>query len=210
MNPLSSTSPPSGVIHPIDVVNAMNRTEIRRSVVFSDIGNCMAWLLRYLARDDPYTWHVNLGHGSMGHAIPAALGASHRLKKAVFAVTGDAALLMSAHELHTASEYDIPLKVIVFNDAGHGMVEKGVQAQWGDASGAYRFSYRVDAALCAESFGVRGYRATTLGELERALAAMLALPGPALVDVAIDPEAEPPIGSRTGMLAKSFAPKENA
>lgn len=206
MKSLEQKSRPHGFIQPVDLVDTLNRALPPDVTVVSDIGNTMAWLLRYLHRTMPYTWHVNLIHGSMGHSIPAALGASLARRGPVFAMLGDAAFLMALAELHTASEYGIDVKVIVLNDGGHGMVEKGVAAQWPHLDPGYRFGHRVDAAGAAASLGVESCHAETALELEQAVLSMLAKPGPALVDAAIDPEAMPPIGSRTGMLAKSFAP----
>jgi thiamine pyrophosphate-dependent acetolactate synthase large subunit-like protein len=121
---------------------------------------------------------------------------------------GDAAFKMCGFDLHTASEHDIPLKVLVLNDLGHGMVEAGVTAQWGSSDGRYRFRSPVQAARAATALGVSGVRARTEAELREALTLALGTPGPSLVEVAVDPQAVPPIGSRTDMLARSFAPKE--
>jgi acetolactate synthase I/II/III large subunit len=193
------------VIHPLDLVEVLNRTLPQALPVVSDIGNTMAWLLRYLDRTTPYAWHVNLIHGSMGHSIPAALGASLATGAPVLAVLGDAAFMMSFAELHTASEYGIGLKAIVLNDGRHGMVLKGAKTQRQTVNPHYRFVRRVDAAGAASALGVQSYRVETVPELCKAISSMLAKPGPALVDASIDPEAMPPIGSRTGMLARSFA-----
>jgi acetolactate synthase I/II/III large subunit len=195
-------------IDPVELVEVLNRTLPPKLPVVSDIGNTMAWLLRYLLRTEPYTWHVNLIHGSMGHAIPAALGRSLAAGAPVFAILGDASFLMTSAELHTASEYGIDVKVIVLNDGGHGMVVNGMAVQWPHLGPAYRFVHRVDAAGTATALGVRSYRASTVFEFEQAVLSMLAQPGPALVDASVDREALPPVGSRTGLLAKSFAPRE--
>jgi thiamine pyrophosphate-dependent acetolactate synthase large subunit-like protein len=195
-------------IDPVELVEVLNRTLPSGLPVVSDIGNTMAWLLRYLLRTEPYTWHVNLIHGSMGHAIPAALGRSVATGEPVLAALGDAAFLMGSSELHTASEYGVDLKVIVLNDGGHGMVVGGMATQWPNLDPVYRFAHRVDAAGAAEALGVASYRVETALELEQAVLSMLARRGPALIDAAIDTRAEPPVGTRTGLLAKSFAPGE--
>jgi acetolactate synthase-1/2/3 large subunit len=210
VNPLEFGAPPGAAVHPIEAIAVMNRVLPSRIRMFVDIGNCMAWFIRYFERTEPYTWHVNLAHGSMGHSIPAAMGASIATNDPVIAVLGDAAFKMCAAELHTASEQHVALKVIVFNDSGHGMVEKGVNAQWPGLEPRYRFARRVDAAVVGAGFGVSGFRAETTGEFEAALLRSLELGGPTLVDLAIDPRADPPIGSRTDMLAASFAPKGDA
>jgi thiamine pyrophosphate-dependent acetolactate synthase large subunit-like protein len=138
----------------------------------------------------------------MGHSIPAALGASLALNRPVTAFVGDAAFLMGSAELRTASEYGAALKVIVLNDGGHGMVEKGVAEHCPELDQHYRFKRRVDAAGAAMALGVPSCHAGTADEFEQAVLALLTAPGPALIDAAIDPRPMPPISARTDMLTK--------
>jgi thiamine pyrophosphate-dependent acetolactate synthase large subunit-like protein len=208
VKPLEQETNACSGIDPVALVDVLNRRLPPDLPVVSDIGNTMAWLLRYLERTEPYTWHVNLIHGSMGHSIPAALGASLARGAPVLAVLGDASFLMASAELHTASEYDVGVKVIVLNDGGHGMVRKGVATQWPHLDPGYCFQHRVDAAGAAEALGVRSSAVRTIAEFDAAVVSMLGHSGPALIDARIDPNAMPPIGARTGMLAKSFAPGE--
>lgn len=208
-----STSNTSRFVHPAHVVTAMNRVLTGDETVWCDIGNCMAWLVHHLRRDRPRGWQVNLNWGSMGHALPAAIGGALASGGPTLVCVGDAAFAMTGFELHTAVEERLPIVVVVLNDSGHGMVELGSEFQFGPGQVPNaRFRRRIDAAAFARSIGADASCVTTFGELEAALSvAWNEVPSarvPHVIDVHIDPSAVPPFGSRMKLLAQNFSGRE--
>lgn len=204
------TDAADGRVHPERLVAAMNRTLGDDANVWCDIGNTMAWLIHHLQRNQPRRWQVNLNWGSMGHALPAAIGGVLASGERALVGVGDAAFAMTGFELHTAVEHGLPIVVVVLNDSGHGMVELGSEFQFGPGRVPNaRFSRRIDAAAFARSIGADASSATTCAEFEAALRhAWTSVPStrvPHVIDVHVDPSAVPPFGSRMKLLKQNFA-----
>jgi acetolactate synthase-1/2/3 large subunit len=192
---------PALVIHPRDVVVTIGQELPASTLFFVDIGAVTAWVVRHLTRSLPATFFTDTVWGAMDYAIPAAIGGKLAQPDApVCAIVGDGGALMgSVLDLFSAVEQHVPILVIVFNDAGWGMVEHGVsESPLKDAKRpSFRFAQRVDFALLGRALGAHGVTIDDVPALRRALADFLAEPRPTVLDVSIDPEARPPIGGRT-------------
>ncbi len=188
---------------PQTVFELLNRVFPADGHVFSGIGNTMAWGIHCLQRTVSNRWHVNLAAGAMGHAIPAAIGAALTGARAL-AVVGDAEFLMTGYEIHTAVENQIPLTVIVLNDAGHGMVRIGSRVHCGGKTPTCDFQTPVDIVRACRAQGAYASRPRTLPDLERGLLATRVRGGPTIFDVAISREACPPLGARLAALTQAF------
>jgi acetolactate synthase-1/2/3 large subunit len=127
------------------------------------------------------------GLGTMGYGLPAAVGVQMAHPDAlVIDVAGEASILMNIQEMSTAVQYRLPVKIFILNNKWMGMVR-----QWQELLHGGRFSESYTAALpdfvkLAEAFGGTGLRATTVDELDKAIADMLDTPGPVILDVAVD------------------------
>ncbi|NLG69587.1 MAG: acetolactate synthase large subunit, partial [Firmicutes bacterium] len=144
--------------------------------------------------------------GAMGLGLPAAIGARLAVSdRPVVAVLGDGGLLMTVQELATAADLGLPLPIVVLNNYALGMVK-----QWQGIFYQGRFSHsllpaRTDLVAVARGFGVPGRRVERPEELTEALAQALAAPGPYLLDVQVDPDAQvmpmvPPGGAIDEMI----------
>jgi acetolactate synthase-1/2/3 large subunit len=134
---------------------------------------------------EPNGMLISNGLSTMGFALPAAIGAALvERDRPVAALTGDGGLLMCAGELLTAARERLPIMTIVFSDASLSLIEIKQQARGmapdGVALGA------IDWPGLARSFGVAAWTATNDGELDRAIEAALATPGPTLIEAKID------------------------
>ncbi|MDQ3354996.1 MAG: biosynthetic-type acetolactate synthase large subunit, partial [Actinomycetota bacterium] len=95
------------------------------TIVVSGVGQHQMWASQYWKFNHPYTWVNSGGLGTMGFAVPAAIGAKvGRPDKMVWAVDGDGCFQMTAQELATASAERIPIKVAILNNAYLGMVRQ--------------------------------------------------------------------------------------
>jgi len=180
------------------------------ALIFVDIGNVMAWAIHYLRVREPGSFFLNLGFGSMGHAVAAALGgqlaAPHR---PVVALVGDAAFAMNGMEVHTAVENDLPVIWVVMNNGGHGMVHVGETLQFGGKFNASLFRHPLKIAKMAEAMGAVAFRVEGPGQVEWAIKRALELKRPTVIDVGTDPDAIPPMGSRIEMLNRIFQQDKN-
>lgn len=143
---------------------------------------------------EPRRLLISNGLATMGYALPAAIGASlARPGEPVLALTGDGGLGMCLAELETLARLDLPVTVVVFNDAALSLIQiKQRDGQGGDAAVRYR---PTDFAAVARAHHVSGVRATTSAELSEALAASPT--GPRLIDVQVDPAAYPALIAAT-------------
>ena len=157
------------------------------AIVISDTGTVTAWTARHLAirHDQSFTLSGNLA--SMAYGLPAAIGAQLAYPdRQVVALVGDGSFTMLPSDLITASELELPLTLVVFNNAKLGLitVEQQAEAQPDqDTSIPGR-----DLAAIARSMGAEGLRVEDPAQLEVALAHALGSRRPTVVDVVVDPD----------------------
>lgn len=174
--------------------------------ICADAGNSMCWAIEQLRRDFPDTFYVSLDWGTMGFALPGAIGVCMATGKHAIALTGDGSMAMSGGELHTAVECRLPVIVVVLNDSGAGMVRAGTALWFKDLPELPGLAYQtpMDLAGFGASLGARSARVTNAGEFRRALSDAMSHAGPTLIDVIIDSREVPPaISSRVKGLASA-------
>ena len=191
----------AGLIHPACLVKELAAALPDDALVFADIGNVMAWVIRHLPIRERQELYVPMGLGPMGSGLCAAIGAlASRPDRPVVALTGDCTMMMHGAELLTALGADLPVKTFVFNDGGHGMVEHGL-ALLGMPAAGLRFRRRVDFVAFGQALGVRALRIESLATFAKwDWRAEWRTPEPLLVDLTIDPTVVPPILARTRVL----------
>src|SRR5262249_21659416 len=151
--------------------------------VLVDVGNAFAWTNQLLRFTQSNRYWVNVGFGCMGGAATGVVGAALASKGKAVAIVGDGALLMS-NEISTAVQYQAKTVWIVLNDSCYGMIEQGMQAL-GFSHSDHEIP-STDFVLIAKGMGADGLRVTSEMELECALTAAMAAPGPFLLDVQIE------------------------
>jgi acetolactate synthase I/II/III large subunit len=130
---------------------------------------------------------ISSGLATMGYAVPAAIGASlARPGRRIIAFTGDGGLGMCLGELETIRRLDLPVTVVVFNDARLSLISIKAKPEGNGGEGAVAYA-PTDFAQVAEGFGLVGRRAQTPAELEDVLQEVLTHDGPSLVDARVDP-----------------------
>jgi pyruvate dehydrogenase (quinone) len=174
-----------GLIHPQQLTRLIDRHADADALFTADGGSPMVWLLRHVRANGQRRTLVSLLHGTMANAMPQALG----LKKAfperqVIALSGDGGLAMLLGDLLTAVQEDIPIKVVVYNNGTLGFVELEMKVE--GMLDAYTDLKNPDFAKLAEVIGFRGWRVENNENLEEAVIAFLAHPGPALLDVKVN------------------------
>lgn len=173
--------------------------------VYADAGNCWAWMTHYLNLSSHGCYQISMGYGAMGWAIGAAVGnALANRDDPVFCFTGDGSFLMSAQELTVAVQHQLPVVFVVLNDACLGMVKHGQRL-----AGAEQIAFelpKVDFAGMAKAMGANSYAIRTVDDLLQLDMSELCLRGgPTLLDVYIDGEEVPPMGSRMKTLNSAMS-----
>jgi len=139
-------------------------------------------------------FYPNTGISSLGHAIPAAIGAGCAIRQPLFAIIGDGGFHMCAMELMTAVNYNIPLNVVLFNNNTMGLIRKNQHHLYRDRFIDCDFT-NPDYALLAKSFGVHHARVESKQDLAK-LSALDFRQGINLIEVLIDQDAYPNYSSR--------------
>lgn len=204
MESMDSESVP---LKPQRVIAELRRAMSDSAILFVDIGNVMAWAIHYFTTQMPGSFFINMGFGSMGHGLAAAIGgklaAPHR---PVISLVGDGAFAMNGMEIHTAVENKIPVVWVVMNNGGHGMVHMGETIQFKGKFNTALFNHPLQIAKIAEAMGARAIRVHEPGEVEQAVRYAIQANEPYVVEVMIDQESRPPSALRLETLEKFFNP----
>jgi pyruvate dehydrogenase (quinone) len=174
-----------GLIHPQQLTRLIDKHADADAMFTADGGSPMVWVLRHVRANGRRRTLVSLLHGTMANAMPQALG----LKKAfpdrqVISLSGDGGLAMLLGDLLTAVQEKIPIKVVVYNNGALDFVELEMKVE--GLLDTYTDLQNPDFSKLAEVIGLRGWRVERNEELEAAVVAFLAHPGPALLDVKVN------------------------
>lgn len=133
-------------------------------IVICDVGAHKMWMSRMFRCEYPNTCIISNGFASMGVAVPGAIAAKLAYpERKVVAVTGDAGFLMNSQEIETAIRLKIAIVILIWNDAGYGLIEWKQQNQFGRTSHV-KFG-NPDFVQYAQSFGATGVRVNKTEEL---------------------------------------------
>ncbi|QTA87189.1 thiamine pyrophosphate-binding protein [Desulfonema magnum] len=193
--------------HPETLIADIQKSFPKDTVYFVEIGAVMAWAIQHLVMDKPYSFYVSMGFGGMGYATAACAGAKLGLKdRPVVALCGDGGFMMHGMEVSTAVSHNIPVIWLIFNNGMYGMIHHGRKMLNPPIPEGIptRFA-RPDFAKIAEGFGAKGVSVKKTGELTRELVQeVISESRPAIIDVWIDEEIPPPLGSRVRSVAQNF------
>ena len=129
--------------------------------------------------------------GTLGYAVPTAMGASvGRPDRKVLAISGDGGFMFNVQELATAAQHGIDLVVVLFNDGAYGNVKR-LQQQLFDGREIAVDLKNPDFMKLADAFGIEGMRAASPPELERAIVRGFDTPGPTLIEYPIGEVPDP-------------------
>ena len=174
-----------GAIHPQYLTETISRHADVDAVFTADGGSPMVWSLRHIASTGQNRTVVSLSHGTMANAMPQALGAKAAFPdRQVIALSGDGGIAMLLGDLLTAVQEKLPIKVVVYNNGALDFVE--IEQKVEGLLDAYTDLVNPDFARVAQAIGFRGWRVEKAEDLDAAVQAWLAEPGPALLDVVTD------------------------
>jgi acetolactate synthase-1/2/3 large subunit len=179
-------------IQPYYVIECLNRITDGRAIISTGVGQHQMWAAQYFDFREPRLWMTSGSMGTMGFGLPAAIGAAFACPdKIVIDVDGDGSIRMNLGELETVTTYDLPVKVLLLNNIGDGMVRQWQKLFYEDRFAASDKSlHRKDFIKAAQADGFEfALRVTQHDEVEQALKDFIAFEGPAFLEVMIDIDA---------------------
>ncbi|MDP3295429.1 MAG: thiamine pyrophosphate-dependent enzyme, partial [Nevskia sp.] len=182
----------SVTIQPYAVIEAINRITQGDAIIATGVGQHQMWAAQYFDFKQPRLWLTSGSMGTMGFGLPAAIGAQFaNPKKIVVDIDGDASVRMNIGEMETITNYGLPIKVVVLNNSGDGMVR-----QWQKLFHESRFSgsdktlHKKDFVKAAQADGFEyAVQLSNPADIDRVVGEFVAFPGPAFLEVVIDRDA---------------------
>ncbi len=180
--------PDDGHLYAAHVINDLWRLTDGRALVVSDVGQHQMWEAQYYKHDAPRSLITSGGLGTMGFALPAAIGAKiARPDAEVWVVVGDGGFQMTMCELATIAQEKLDINVAIINNGYLGMVR-----QWQEFFYQRRYAATPitgpDFVKLADAFGLWGAAVHRRGEVEAAVLAARACPGAAIIDFRVEQE----------------------
>ncbi|RZV45153.1 MAG: acetolactate synthase large subunit [Acidimicrobiia bacterium] len=182
---------PAGPIKPQFVVEELYRITGGEAVVVAGVGQHQMWASQLWKYTKPRTWLNSGGLGTMGYAIPAAIGAKLGLPdQLIYAIDGDGCFQMTQQELTTASTEGIPIKIAVLNNNNLGMVRQWQRLFYNERFSATELTdHTPDFVKLAEAMGCVGLRAEHPSEVGPVIEKSLTINDrPVVVEFRVDPD----------------------
>jgi acetolactate synthase-1/2/3 large subunit len=190
--PLAYDQDPDGYIQQQYVIEQLHELTSGNAIVVAGVGQHQMWASQFWGFERPHTWINSGGLGTMGYAVPAAVGAQAGMPdETVIAIDGDGCFQMTFQELITAAVEDIPVKIAVMNNANLGMVRQWQKLFYDGRFAATELSAtNPDIVLLAEALGCVGLRASTPSEVRSTIEKGLAVTDkPVVMEFVCDPDA---------------------
>ena len=193
--PVGYEQPTDGLLAPQAVIERIGAITGPDGLYVAGVGQHQMWASQFIRYEHPYTWLNSGGLGTMGYAVPAAMGAKvGRPEATVWAIDGDGCFQMTNQELATCTLEGIPIKVAIINNGALGMVR-----QWQTLFYGQRYSNTdlkrgkrpvPDFVALAEAYGCVGLRCDAPGEVDATIEKALAIDdAPVVVDFIVSPDA---------------------
>jgi len=195
--PLGWTPTADGLVAPQHVISRIGELSAPDSIYVAGVGQHQMWAAQFIRYEHPRTWLNSGGLGTMGYAVPAAMGAKVALPdRTVWAIDGDGCFQMTNQELATCALEGIPIKVAVINNSSLGMVRQWQTLFYGgryshtDLNTGHSTRRIPDFVKLGEAMGCVGLRAETVAEVDDVIKQALEINDrPVVVDFTVSADA---------------------
>lgn len=171
-----------------DLIKAVQNAMPENTIAVTDVGLNQIWTVRCWRTRTPRGLITSGGMGTMGFSVPAAIGAQIAAPdQHVVVFSGDGGFFMNIQELATISTYNIPVKIVVFNNGNLGMIRQIQHLFYDSRFADSELGNRVDIPAVAKGFGIASAR-TNAENPEEGIREMCAAQGPFLLEVMVDPD----------------------
>jgi acetolactate synthase I/II/III large subunit len=182
----------SETIQPYYVIEEINRRTRGEAIIATGVGQHQMWAAQYFDFRSPRLWLTSGSMGTMGFGLPAAVGAQFAQRnRLVIDLDGDGSIRMNIGEMETVTTYDLPIKIVVLNNCGDGMVK-----QWqklfhkGRLSGSDKSLHTKDFIKAAQADGFKyAVRLDKKADVPRVIEEFIRFEGAAFLEVMIDQDA---------------------
>ena len=207
----------SELIQPYYVIEEINKLAGGEAIISTGVGQHQMWAAQYCDFRQPRLWLTSGSMGTMGFGLPAAIGAQiANPRRLVIDIDGDSSIRMNMGELETVTTYDLPVKVVVLNNFGDGMVKQWQKLFFkGRLSASDRSLHKKDFVKAAQADGFRyAVRLDRKEDVPRVIKEFIQFPGAAFLEVIIDRDAGvyPMVGpgqSYDEMITGDFIPSRH-
>lgn len=170
-------------------IKQMSDSAPENTIVSCDVGQHQMWVAQHYGFKSPNNHLTSGGLGTMGFGLPAAIGAQYaNPESCVVTVSGDGSIMMNIQELATLKRYNIPVKIVLFDNKALGMVRQWQELFFNENYSEVDLSDNPDFVKVAEAFGIPSYRVERADQVDDAIDRMFKHQGPVLVHVLIDPK----------------------
>ncbi|GAA3953568.1 ubiquinone-dependent pyruvate dehydrogenase [Chitinophaga oryziterrae] len=175
-------------IHPEYLTKIISETAADNAIFTADVGEPTVWAARYLKMTKERRLLGSFNHGSMASAMPQAIGAQLEFPgRQVISLSGDGGFAMMMGDLLTIYQYNLPVKIVIYNNGQLGFVAMEMKV-----AGLPPFGTDLknpDFAKMAAAIGIKGIRVESPENIQEAIEKALAHDGPVLIDVVVNPSA---------------------
>ena len=214
--PLGYDTWEDGSLAPQYVIERLGKIAGPEAIYAAGVGQHQMWAAQFIQYEHPGTWLNSGGLGTMGYAVPAAMGAKvGRPDATVWAVDGDGCFQMTNQELATCAINDIPIKVALINNGNLGMVRQWQTLFYNERySNTNLHSFRIpDFVKLAEAYGCYGLRCESPEQVDAVIEKAMAIDdAPVVIDFVVHKDAMvwPMVAAGTSnddiMIAREMAP----
>lgn len=178
-------------VNPYWLVSRLSRALHEDDIIFSDTGCALAWMMQAFEFKRGQRFFHAFNNTPMGYSLPGAIGASFaRPGQRIICIAGDGSLQMNIQELITVIRHRLPVKIVLFNNHGHSMVQQ-TQEMW---LGAKYYATSIEGGLAfpdfvavAKAYGFPAIKVSRNADIDASLTEALESDGPYFVDIDIDP-----------------------
>ena len=182
-------------LKPQAVIESLYEVSKGECIITTGVGQHQMWAAQFFKYRRPRQWMTSGGLGTMGFGVPSSVGAQlgemvmaeqeGRKPRQVINIDGDGSFCMTAMEMVTAAQYQIPAKTIILNNDFQGMIK-----QWQDLFYEERYSHsemhNPDFVKLTEAMNCKGFRVTKAADLEQVMQEFLAWEGPAVLEALVE------------------------
>ncbi len=186
--PLDYETPEDDPIKPQYIVEKYDEVTPEDTIVAAGVGQHQMWAWQYWTFTEPRTWVTSHGLGTMGYAVPAAIGAKLAAPdREVVAFDGDGSFLMTGQELSVAVRENLNITIVVLNNEAVGMVRQWQDGFYEGRRMASEYPWIPEFDKLAEAYGAQGLRLEAYDEVEETIQTAREYEGPSVIDAIIDP-----------------------
>jgi acetolactate synthase I/II/III large subunit len=194
--PLGYDVPSDGALAPQYVIERLGKICGPSTVIVAGVGQHQMWASQFISYEEPNTWINSGGLGTMGFAVPAAMGAKvGRPDALVWAIDGDGCFQMTNQELTTCAIEGIPIKIAIINNQSLGMVRQWQTLFYNERYSntdlkAGRAKYLPDFVMLAEAMGCVGLRCESADDVDATIEKAMAInDAPVVIDFVVGKDA---------------------